>query len=41
MDHTLEDLMYEIPSDEDIVACTITRDAVELTGAPMIERKGA
>ena len=41
MEHTLEDLMYEIPSDEDIVACTITRDAVELTGAPMIERKGA
>lgn len=41
MEHTLEDLMYEIPSDEDIVACTITRDAVEATGAPEIERKGA
>ena len=41
MERTLEDLMYEIPSDEDIVACTITRDAVEATGAPEIERKGA
>ena len=41
MERTLEDLMYEIPSDEDIIACTITRDAVESTGAPMIERKGA
>ena len=41
MEHTLEDLMYEIPSDEDIVACTITREAVEATGEPEIERKGA
>lgn len=41
MERTLEDLMYEIPSDEDIVACTITRDAVEFSGAPEIERKGA
>ncbi len=41
MEHTLEDLMYEIPSDEDIVACTITRDAVESIGEPFIERKGA
>ena len=41
MEHPVEDLMYEIPSDEDIIACTITRDAVEFTGAPEIERKGA
>lgn len=41
MERTLEDLMYEIPSDEDIVACTITRDAVEFAGTPKIERKGA
>lgn len=41
MERTLEDLMYEIPSDEDIVACTVTRDAVELQGQPQIERKGA
>ena len=41
MERTLEDLMYEIPSDEDIVACTITREAVEATGEPEIERKGA
>ena len=41
MERTLEDLMYEIPSDEDIIACTITRGAVEQTGTPNIERKGA
>ena len=41
MERTLEDLMYEIPSDEDIVACTITRDAVQMVGEPEIERKGA
>lgn len=41
MERTLEDLMYEIPSDEDIVACTITRQAVETGGEPEIERKGA
>lgn len=41
MERTLEDLMYEIPSDEDIVACTITREAVESDGEPEIERKGA
>ena len=41
MEHTLEDLMYEIPSDEDIVACTITHEAVEADGEPEIERKGA
>jgi ATP-dependent Clp protease ATP-binding subunit ClpX len=39
MERTLENLMYEIPSDEDIVACTITREAVEATGEPEIERK--
>ena len=41
MERTLEDLMYEIPSDESIVACTITRDAVEAIGEPEIERQGA
>lgn len=41
MERTLEDLMYEIPSDEDIVACTITREAVESGEEPEIERKGA
>ena len=41
MERTLEDLMYEIPSDESSVACTITRDAVEALGEPEIERKGA
>jgi ATP-dependent Clp protease ATP-binding subunit ClpX len=39
MERTLENLMYEIPSDEDIVACTVTKDAVEGTGEPEIERR--
>jgi ATP-dependent Clp protease ATP-binding subunit ClpX len=39
MERTLENLMYEIPSDEDIVACTVTKDAVEGTGEPKIERR--
>jgi ATP-dependent Clp protease ATP-binding subunit ClpX len=39
MERTLENLMYEIPSDEDIVACTVTKEAVEATGEPEIERK--
>ena len=41
MEHTLKDLMFEIPSDESIVACTITKDAVEEKGEPLIEKKGA
>lgn len=41
MEHTLKDLMFEIPSDESIVACTITKDAVEENGEPEIEKKGA
>ena len=41
MEHTLKDLMFEIPSDESIVACTITKDAVEENGEPLIEKKGA
>ncbi len=41
MEHTLEDLMFEIPSDEDIIACTVTRPSVEGSGEPGVERKKA
>lgn len=41
MESTLMDLMYRIPSDETIRKCTITRDAVDRTGEPLIEYKSA
>ena len=41
MESTLMDLMYRIPSDEMIRKCTITRDAVDKTGEPLIEYKSA
>jgi len=39
MEETMIDLMYTIPSDDSISNCTITRAAVEGSGAPMITRK--
>ena len=41
MESTLMDLMYRIPSDDTIRKCTITRDAVDRTGEPLIEYKSA
>ncbi|MCI8448966.1 MAG: ATP-dependent Clp protease ATP-binding subunit ClpX [Eubacterium sp.] len=41
MESTLMELMYRIPSDETIRKCTITRDAVDKTGDPLIEYKSA
>lgn len=38
LEHTMLDLMYRIPSDESIVSCTITKDAVEEEKEPMIEK---
>ena len=35
----MTDLMYEIPSDEDVVKCTITRECVEEGAPPVLERK--
>ena len=37
MEKTMMDVMYEIPSDETIVSCTITKEAVEGNAAPKIE----
>ncbi|MDO5476323.1 MAG: ATP-dependent Clp protease ATP-binding subunit ClpX [Eubacteriales bacterium] len=36
MEKTMMDVMYEIPSDETIVSCTITKDAVEGNAEPKI-----
>ena len=41
MESTLMALMYRIPSDDTIRKCTITRDAVDKTGDPLIEYKSA
>ncbi len=39
MEETMMDLMFTIPSDNSIRSCTITKEAVEGTGAPLIIRK--
>ncbi len=41
MESTLMDLMYRIPSDDMISKCTITKEAVDKTGEPLIEYKSA
>lgn len=41
MESTLMDLMYRIPSDDMISKCTITKNAVDKTGEPLIEYKSA
>ncbi len=41
MESTLMDLMYRIPSDDMITKCTITKEAVDKTGEPLIEYKSA
>lgn len=38
MENSLMDLMYTIPSDDTIRKCTITKEVVEGTGAPELER---
>ncbi len=37
----LRDIMYEIPSDESITKCIITKEAVDGTGKPKVIRRGA
>ena len=32
------DLMYEVPSEEDVVACRITKECVEADAAPELTR---
>ena len=38
LEHTMRDVMYEIPSDESIVKCIITKEAVEGEGTPTVVR---
>ena len=37
LEKTMMDVMFEIPSDETIISCTITKDSIDGTGAPKIE----
>lgn len=39
LENIMMDVMYEIPSDESIVSCRITKDAVEGKEAPIVNRK--
>ena len=39
MEKVMLDLMYRVPSDESIVGCNITKEAVEETGEPKIQYK--
>ena len=41
LEHTMRDVMYEIPSDESITKCIITRESVEGTDKPKVIRRGA
>lgn len=41
LEYTMRDAMYEIPSDETIVKCIITKESVEGTGKPKIIHRGA
>lgn len=40
MEKTMMDLMYEIPSNEDITACHVTKDLVEKKGQARLESNG-
>lgn len=33
-------VMFEVPSEEDVVGCTITKDVIEGTGEPVLELAG-
>ena len=37
MENVMTDVMYEIPSDNNIARCTITKEAVEEGCAPVVE----
>ena len=41
LEYTMRDAMYEIPSDETIVKCIVTKESVEGTGRPKIIHRGA
>ena len=37
MENAMMDVMFEVPSEEDVVGCTITKDVIEGTGEPVLE----
>lgn len=39
MENVMMDTMYEIPSDEDIIACMVTKDAVDGGSQPVVTRR--
>ena len=39
MEDVMMDVMYQIPSDDTIKSCTITKESVEGTGKPVITRR--
>jgi len=39
LEHVMMDIMYEIPSDESIISCRVTKDAVLGLGQPVVTRK--
>lgn len=41
LEHTMRDVMYEIPSDDTITKCIITKESVDGTGTPKVIRRGA
>lgn len=39
VEEVMMDIMYEVPSDDDIIGCTITKDSVENNGKPELVKK--
>jgi ATP-dependent Clp protease ATP-binding subunit ClpX len=39
VEEVMMDIMYEVPSDDDIIGCTITKDSVENNGKPELKTK--
>ena len=39
MEQSMLDLMYQIPSDESIESCVVTKDVIDGTGEPIITRR--
>jgi len=39
LEMSMRDLMYELPSEEDAQVCTVTKDVIDGTGEPQIERR--
>ncbi len=40
LEHTMRDVMYEMPSDESIIKCIITKESVEGKASPVVVRDG-